>query len=92
MERGQRMRASASHNGDAEMDRRVNAMLARDARAFERMSSREDRAYQLIGELVRGGEEVFYINLLDRQGRPTGSTREGTRLELVRYLLRNRYV
>ena len=85
-------RKNALRDDDASLDRRVNAMLRRDAKAFKRQASREDAADCLIGELCREGAVIFYVNLRDRSGRPTGKTKEGTRLNLVAYLIRNRYV
>lgn len=46
----------------------------------------------LIGDLVREGRTVYYINILSRDGRFTGKTKEGTYGELSDYLIRNRYV
>jgi hypothetical protein len=83
---------NALRDDDASLDRRVNAMLRRDAKAFERQVAREDAADRLVGELCREGKVIFYVNLRDRSGRLTGKTKEDTRLNLVAYLIRNRYV
>lgn len=85
-------RKNALRDDDASLDRRVNAMLRRDAKAFDRQAAREDAADRLIGELCREGKIIFYVNLRDQSGRPTGKTKEDTRLKLVTYLIRNRYV
>jgi hypothetical protein len=72
---------------DAQDRRRHRA----DAKAHDRMMRRETEAETMIGEIVREGRPVLYINLRDRRGVPTGKTKEGSRLELVAYLLRNGY-
>jgi hypothetical protein len=55
------------------------------------MGRREDAAAEMIGELCREGRPVHYINLRDRSGRLTGKTKEGSRHDLIGYLVRNRY-
>jgi hypothetical protein len=85
-------RKNALRDDDASLDRRVNAMLRRDAKAFDRQAALEEAADRLIGELCREGKNIFYVNLRDRHGHPTGKIKEDTRLNLVAYLIRNRYV
>ncbi len=70
---------------DEQSDRREAARQRREAKNMERLMAREDRAEQMIGELCRDGCQVFYVY-------PAGGQyREGTRLELVQHLIRNRY-
>ena len=63
-----------------------SARHANQARAWERADRRERQADNLIGELNRNGQIVHYINLR------TGKTKEGSRFELVAYLVKNNYV
>lgn len=63
-----------------------------DAKAEARLDRLETAAEALVGKLIRDGKEVYYINLRTRDGRLTGKTLEGSRFDLVNYLIRNRYV
>lgn len=61
------------------------ARTRRDERAYEARGAREDRAEALIGELMRDGRTVHYVY-------PAGGTyREGSRVDLLAYLLRRGY-
>lgn len=65
-----------------------NRRMANEARMLARwddLSAREDAAEQMIGELIRAGKVVYYVW---PQG---GKYREGTRLDLVAFLIRNNY-
>lgn len=77
---------------ERELSAKSNRRAAGEARYLRRIERREESADRLIGELVRDGKTVFYINLRDRNGRATGKTREGSRHDLISYLLRNHYV
>lgn len=66
--------------------------LAADARHYDKLDRQIDAAELLIGELIREGKKVYYINILSRNGVPTGRTKEDTRSELISYLIRNKYV
>lgn len=78
---------------DRHLVARNNRRLAAEDRYLGRMEKKEAAAEKLIGELVRGGETVFYVNCLDRRGRPTGKTRESaSQYELVSFCVRNHYV
>ena len=66
-----------------EIELRVNRMLERDAKAYDHWCDRADKAEEMIGELSSG---VCYIY-------PAGGRyRQGTRDELVDFLIRNKYV
>jgi len=67
------------------LDRRETRRLAADARWLTRMERRWDAADAMIGELCREGRTVFYVS---PQG---GRYREGTRSDLIAFLIRNRY-
>jgi hypothetical protein len=69
--------------------REISTIEKVDARRVDRYLKKLDAAAALVGELVRNGKTVFYINL-----RPfsKGKTMEGTHHELVEFLIRNRYV
>lgn len=46
-----------------------------------------------IGQLVRNGAAIFYINVLTKSGGFTGKTREfATEFAAADFLIRNRYV
>ena len=59
-------------------------MAAQD-RFLDRISRREDDAEKMIGVLIRDGKEVLYVW---PQG---GKYREGTKLQLVAFQIRNNY-
>lgn len=59
---------------------------AAENRYLDRFEKREAKARNLLGELIRDGQQVFYI-----QPR-AGKCREGTPEELIDFLIRNRYV
>jgi len=63
-----------------------SARHANQARAWERADRRERQAESLIGVLIRDGKVVLYINLRN------GKTKEGSRFELIGYLVKNNYV
>lgn len=59
--------------------------FAAEDRYLARIERREDEAEQMVGKLIRDGKEVFYVY---PQG---GKYREGSRLELIAFLIRNNY-
>lgn len=63
-----------------------------DERYFDKLDRAIDAAEVLIGELCREGVKVLYINVLSKEGKYTGKTKEGTRSDLISYLIRNKYV
>lgn len=67
---------------DERQERRHAAFIRRDEKAAERIAQREEIADRMIGELASGKCYVFPVG---------GRYREGTRLELVSFLIRNRY-
>lgn len=67
--------------------------LAADDRAIDRLDRQMDDAEALVGTLCRDGQTVYYANQLDRSGRFTGRVIErASRIALIDYLIRNRYV
>lgn len=70
---------------DEILDRKNVTRLNRDLVTYERMGKREEQAEKLIGELCREGKPVFYVMPIG------GKYREGTRSELVAFLIRNNY-
>jgi hypothetical protein len=72
---------SIDHSLDARMSRRLSAQ----GRALARLEKREAAADQMIGELCRNGQPVFYVFPVG------GKYREGSRAELISYLIRNRH-
>lgn len=71
------------------LEQQLNANQARrmaaEDRFLERIERREAAAERLIGSLVRDGREVLYVW---PQG---GRYREGSRRELINFLIRNQY-
>jgi hypothetical protein len=62
-----------------------------DDRYFDKMEAVEKS--NLIGELIREGKTVYYVNILTKDGQFTGKTKESKSYgELSAYLIRNRYV
>jgi hypothetical protein len=53
---------------------------------------KEKAALSLIGELMRDGQTVYYVNEVDRVGRYTGKVIEGNKFQLVRLCIQNNYV
>lgn len=67
---------------DQRLDARQARRIASENRYHDRITAREDRAHQMVGELASGKCYVYPVG---------GKYREGTRLELVAFLIRNRY-
>ncbi len=61
---------------------RLNRRFASEDRYLARLSKREELADRMIGELVSGKLYVYPVG---------GKYREGTRAELIAFLLRNGY-
>ena len=77
---------------EAQLVARMNRRHANEARMFDKYNKLYDKAEQMIGELMIEGVTVFYINLRNSAGRPTGRIKKGGFGELCGYLIRNRYV
>lgn len=71
---------------------KMNRRIAVEDRYMDRIEKKEAAAETLIGEINKNGKTVSYINQIDRSGRFTGKTIEGSKMELVRYCIRNNYV
>jgi hypothetical protein len=71
------------------LERQLEINEARHHRADERHLAKMDAADALIGELMREGAVVHYINLHPLH---KGKVKEGHPWELRQYLIRNRYV
>lgn len=73
---------------DRQVEVNHNRRMANQARALAKwdgLGKREDKAEQMIGELCRDGKKVLYVY-------PAGGKyREGSRLELIAFLIRNNY-
>lgn len=81
-----------------DIERQLEINEARHFRANDRFLDKIERAEReiekrgLIGELIRNGKTIYYINLLTRDGLFTGKTREGIEGDLIAYMIRNHYV
>lgn len=69
----------------SQLQARESRRLAAETRMLERLETREEQAEDQIGQLMRDGKLICYVC-----PRPN-LYREGTRSELVAYLIRNRY-
>ena len=69
------------------MDTRELRRSRADDKAYTKLVKQMDAAELLIGELMREGKTVYYIN---RGGRK--NYREGTKSELIDFLISNKYV
>lgn len=75
------------------LDAKEKRRFAADARAEARLDRQWDEAEKLIGELVRDGKTIHYINITTAKGSLTGRTKEFTSFgSAVDYLIRNRYI
>jgi hypothetical protein len=70
---------------EAILDTRVDSREDREYATYQRLAKREGEAEEQIGELTRDGKTVFYV------WPAGGKYREGSRVELVSYLIRNKY-
>jgi hypothetical protein len=61
---------------------RLNRRFASEDRYLARLAKREEQADRMIGELVNGTLYVYPVG---------GKYREGTRAELIAFLIRNNY-
>lgn len=67
-------------------DANHNRRMANEGRYLARLERLELQALPMIGELCREGRTVYYVY-------PDGGRyREGTRTELIAFLIRNKYV
>ena len=69
-------------NIDQDLDARQSRRMAAEDRYLERIEKREAEAEKQIGELASGKCYVFPVG---------GKYREGTRGELIAFLIRNNY-
>lgn len=78
------------------LEARMSRRLAAEDRYLTRLEKREEAAEALIGELVRMGEVIYYINVRSKDGILTGATKEFigplAYFDAIEYLLRNNYV
>ena len=82
----------AAYRIETEMNARISRRNSSEDRYISRIESKENAAESLIGEINRHGKTVSYINQIDRSGRFTGKTIEGSRINLVSYCIKNKYV
>ncbi len=82
---------------DAKFETQMRVNELRRFRAEERAVIRIDAAIDavdaLAGQLCREGKTVFYINQRNAAGQMNGKTIEGTRSDLLDFVMRNpRYI
>jgi hypothetical protein len=76
---------SASERLDAHLAGREARRFKADERAWDRLDRRLDLAERQLGQLCRAGKLVHYVFPVG------GRYREGTRHDLIAFLLRNGY-
>lgn len=76
---------AARMNDNERLEARERSIFRADDKFMDRMGRRWDAAEQMIGELCREGRKVLYVF---PQG---GKYREGSRFELIDFLIRNNY-
>lgn len=75
------------------MDGRDIRRGKQEDRFLDKLDRKLAAADAFIGELMREGTTIFYINVRSAAGRLTGATREfAHRAGATDYLIRNRYV
>jgi hypothetical protein len=72
-------------NIDQQLNGNQNRRMANEARYLAQSERREDAAREMLGELCREGKTVYYAFPVG------GKYREGTRGELINFLIRNNY-
>lgn len=76
----------AKQSYEAFLDGRQSRRMKNEDIAIARGDRQYDAAIQMIGELCRDGKTVYYVFPVG------GRYREGTRADLVNFLIRNKYV
>lgn len=75
------------------LDNRMARRVASENRALDRRERLEKEAEKLVGQLMKDGKTVYYINQRNMKGTLTGKIREFTREgEAISFLIRNHYV
>jgi hypothetical protein len=73
-------------NIEMQLDGRQSRRMAAEDRFLGRIERRETAADAMIGELCKKGRTVYYVYPVG------GRYRDGTRAELISFLVRNNYV
>jgi hypothetical protein len=80
-------------NIEAQLEGNQSRRMASQNRFLSRIERLEAKAEVLIGELIRDGQTVYYLNLLNKSGNLTGKVKESTSFTaLADYAIRNGYV
>jgi hypothetical protein len=78
---------------DELMEGRQLRRMKQEDRFLARQEANEAKAEALVGELIREGRTIHYVNLTTRDGDFTGKTKEfAHRYEATDYLIRNHYI
>jgi hypothetical protein len=70
---------------EREFEIKDNLRARNESKAWDRFCRRSDQAETMIGEIIKNGETVFYV------WPAGGKYREGSKAELIEFLLRNNY-
>lgn len=80
-------------NTERHLDARQARRMAAEDKFISRLEELEALAGQLVGEIIKNGCAVFYINVKSSRGHMTGRTREFiSKYAAIDYLIRNKYV
>ena len=75
------------------LENRLSRRIKAEERALDRLEKREKAAEALVGQLMKEGKLVYYINQRGLTGGLTGKTREFAREgDAIQFLIRNNYV
>jgi hypothetical protein len=70
------------NNLDEKLDKKMARRMRFESRYLDKINRREDIAERMIGELSNGNFYVYPVG---------GKYREGSKTELIEFLLRNKY-
>jgi hypothetical protein len=81
------------HDGERQRAYLAKRRVAAEDRYLDKLDRLSNAAEPLIGQLMREGRTIFYVNIRSKVGALTGRTREfGTQVAASDYLIRNHYV
>lgn len=79
-------RRTTNEQADHEFEIKNARRIRNEDRAWDRYCAKADKAESMIGELVRDGKTISYVF-------PAGGKyREGSKIDLTDFLIRNGYV
>lgn len=79
-------------NINRQLEIKESQRFAADDRYMDKLERQQRIAEPMYCMLMRDGKPVWYINIMNKDGKYTGKTKEGTKSELFAYMQRNNYV